>query len=189
MIVKSGLLILTLMSTSVAGNWPGWRGPTGDGVASDDKAPLKWSVEKDLKWKVKVPRKGHATPVIWEDALFLVTAIEETGERILIRMDRKSGEVVWKKTVLEAPMLLLLLGICFLRGALEGAVEGIGDGEKGGCTGSHRLHPGKTPTRPTREEGLGTGAQLPAQLGINLQNGLPDRCRRITLQGPQGRTA
>ena len=51
---------------------------------SRHKSPLEWSAEKDLKWKVKVPDKGHVSPVIWDEALFLVSADEDTGERILI---------------------------------------------------------------------------------------------------------
>ena len=102
MITKFGLLVLSLVSTGLAGQWPGWRGPTGDGIVPDTKAPLEWSVEKDLKWKVKVPGKGHASPVIWDEALFLVSADEDTGERILMRLNLKSGKTIWKKTVLEA---------------------------------------------------------------------------------------
>ena len=101
---KIGLFILSLASTALAGEWPGWRGPTGDGIVPDSNAPLEWSLEKDLKWKVKVPGKGHASPVIWGDALFLVSADEESGERMLIRLNLKSGKTVWKKIVLEAPI-------------------------------------------------------------------------------------
>ena len=104
MIARTGLLMLSLISGGLASQWPGWRGPTGDGIVTDQNAPLEWSLEKDLKWKITVPGKGHATPAIWDNALFLVSAIEETGERLLMRIDSKSGELVWKKTVLEAPI-------------------------------------------------------------------------------------
>jgi len=98
-------LLWTLgISPLIAGNWPGWRGPTGDGIVEDTKAPLTWSVEKNTLWKVKTPGKGHASPVIWEDALFLVSAEEESGERLLLRLDPATGKTVWKKTVLESPI-------------------------------------------------------------------------------------
>ena len=103
MILKCGLF-LTLVSSVLAGEWPGWRGPTGDGMVADQKAPLSWSVEDDVKWKVKVPGKGHASPVIWGDALFLVTADEKSGERLLMRISLEDGKTVWKQTVLEAPI-------------------------------------------------------------------------------------
>lgn len=73
-------------------------------MVEDETAPLSWSLEKDVLWKVKVPGKGHASPVIWDDALFLVSADEESGERLLMRMDRKTGKVVWKETVLKSPI-------------------------------------------------------------------------------------
>jgi hypothetical protein len=63
-------------------------------MVEDETAPLSWSLEKDVLWKVKVPGKGHASPVIWDDALFLVSADEESGERLLMRMDRKTGKHV-----------------------------------------------------------------------------------------------
>lgn len=103
MMTKATLLMIGLISGCFAGQWPGWRGPTGDGISDDQTAPLSWSLKDHLKWKVKIPGKGHATPVIWDEALFLVSANEASGERNLLRLDRKTGEVVWNKTVLETP--------------------------------------------------------------------------------------
>ena len=56
-------------------NWPQWRGPTANGVALHGNPPIEWDAEKNIKWKVKVPGKGHATPVIWEDKVFILTAV------------------------------------------------------------------------------------------------------------------
>lgn len=104
MITRLTILLAGLSTVAFAGEWPGWRGPTGDGIVTDTNAPLTWSVEKNTQWKVKVPGKGHASPVIWGDALFLVSADEKSGERLLMRLETKSGKTVWKKTVLESPI-------------------------------------------------------------------------------------
>ena len=102
--LKNTVISLSLLANSSAGEWPGWRGPTGDGVVPDEKAPLEWSIEKDVKWKVKIPGKGHASPIIWGDELFLVSADEESGERLLMCLSIKTGKTLWKKTVLESPI-------------------------------------------------------------------------------------
>jgi outer membrane protein assembly factor BamB len=102
--LKNTVIFLSLLANSSAGEWPGWRGPTGDGVVPDEKAPLEWSIEKDVKWKVKVPGKGHASPIIWGDELFLVSADEESGERLLMCLSIKTGKTLWQKTVLESPI-------------------------------------------------------------------------------------
>ncbi len=102
--LKISLLLSCLTSALLADNWPGWRGPTGDGICPDQKAPLEWSLDKNLKWKTKIPGIGHASPVIWGDSIFLVSADEATGERLLLKLDRKTGKAIWKKTVLEAPI-------------------------------------------------------------------------------------
>ena len=102
--MKNTIVLVSLLANSSAGEWPGWRGPTGDGVVSDEKAPLEWSIEKDVNWKVKIPGKGHASPIIWGDELFLVSADEDSGERLLMCLNIKSGKTLWKKTVLESPI-------------------------------------------------------------------------------------
>ncbi|MFT5467975.1 MAG: outer membrane protein assembly factor BamB [Verrucomicrobiales bacterium] len=96
-------ILLTALAASAAENWPGWRGPTGDGISNDPNVPVSWTLEEDTIWKVAVPGIGHASPIIWEDRIYTVTAIEETGERNLLCLDRKTGSTIWKTIVLEAP--------------------------------------------------------------------------------------
>ncbi|QXD22623.1 PQQ-binding-like beta-propeller repeat protein [Opitutia bacterium ISCC 51] len=79
-----------------ASNWPQFLGPEGLGNAGDQSIPLEFNADKNLLWKVKVP-KGNASPIIWGDQIFL-TAFE--GEsRIMMAIDRRTGSVLWKKTV------------------------------------------------------------------------------------------
>ena len=55
--------------------WPQWRGPLATGVAPEADPPLEWSETKNVKWKAKIPGQGTATPVIWGDRVFILTAI------------------------------------------------------------------------------------------------------------------
>ncbi|MDP1561285.1 MAG: PQQ-like beta-propeller repeat protein [Pirellulaceae bacterium] len=63
-------------ATKAQQNWHQWRGPNGDGTASHSNPPSEWNETKNLQWKVKLPGKGSGTPVIWEDRIYLMTAIE-----------------------------------------------------------------------------------------------------------------
>src|SRR5687767_9275545 len=56
------------------GHWPQWRGPFFNGMAYGD-APTTWSDTSNVKWKTEIPGKGHSTPVVWGDRIFLTTAI------------------------------------------------------------------------------------------------------------------
>jgi outer membrane protein assembly factor BamB len=60
---------------TAAQNWPQWRGPTCDGVSTTAHPPTEWSEEKNIKWKVKIPGTGSATPIVWGDKVFIETAI------------------------------------------------------------------------------------------------------------------
>ncbi len=61
-------------------NWPQWRGPLGNGVAPAANPPTTWSETNNVRWKVKLPGKGLATPVIWDNQVFIQTAIP-TGKK------------------------------------------------------------------------------------------------------------
>lgn len=61
--------------TDARGQWPQWRGPLATGSAPAADPPLEWSETKNVKWKVKIPGQGTATPVVWDDRVFILTAI------------------------------------------------------------------------------------------------------------------
>lgn len=108
-------------------NWPQWRGPYANGIASAGDPPVEWNENKNVKWKVQIPGKGHATPVIWDDQIILLSAVQsdtrvETGEPaddqqanqwmsptstdyihqfVVISVDRNSGKIRWQTTVRE----------------------------------------------------------------------------------------
>jgi len=85
-----GLLILALLLPVCAGraaaspseqnNWPQWRGPLATGVAPSANPPLAWSETNNIKWKVKIPGNGSATPIVWDKFVFIQTAIP-TGKK------------------------------------------------------------------------------------------------------------
>ncbi len=55
--------------------WPQWRGPNFDGVAPIGNPPIEWSETRNVAWKVEIPGSGYATPVIWEDRIFILSAV------------------------------------------------------------------------------------------------------------------
>ena len=61
-------------------NWAQWRGPDGLGIAAGTSYPDEWSADKNVAWKIPVEGRGHSTPVIWGDHLFLTTSIK--GEQV-----------------------------------------------------------------------------------------------------------
>lgn len=70
------LLPLNLFSSeNYQDNWPGWRGPDCNGVARGNP-PIEWSESKNIKWKIPIPGLGQSTPIIWDNQLFITTAIE-----------------------------------------------------------------------------------------------------------------
>jgi outer membrane protein assembly factor BamB len=62
-------------------NWPTWRGPQETGLALDAKPPTTWSETENLSWKVELPGPGHATPVIWGDRIFVLSAVSASSTK------------------------------------------------------------------------------------------------------------
>ncbi len=56
-------------------NWPQWRGPGANGVAPYGNPPVEWSENKNIKWKIEIPGKSHATPIVWNDLIFVLSAV------------------------------------------------------------------------------------------------------------------
>jgi len=103
-------------------HWPQWRGPQADGVARNCDPPSEWSPSKNVKWKIPIPGEGSATPIIWKNQIFVVTAIEterivttppQADERaktqppaayykyVVLSLDRRSGEQLWSQVACE----------------------------------------------------------------------------------------
>lgn len=104
------LLVLALIlsggfaQTAAGENWPAWRGPRGDGSSLERCAPTKWSATQNVLWKTEIPGVGHSSPIVWGDRVFTATAIPEKKERALVCLERKTGAILWQKTVLSAPL-------------------------------------------------------------------------------------
>jgi outer membrane protein assembly factor BamB len=71
-------------------NWAQWRGPLNTGVAPHAQPPVQWSERKNIRWKIEVPGKGHSTPIVWGERIFLTTAIPY-GEAVRARLPDRPG--------------------------------------------------------------------------------------------------
>lgn len=99
-----GSLLISSLTTLKAENWPGWRGPNGDGTSSETNLPTQWDSINNVMWKIPVPGIGHGSPIVWEDKIFIVSALPETQERLLLCYNCKDGSLLWKTTVVKAPL-------------------------------------------------------------------------------------
>jgi outer membrane protein assembly factor BamB len=100
-VILAGLLLGT---SARAEEWPAWRGPRLDGTSLDRNIPTKWSETENVVWKTPIPGKGHSSPIVWGDRIFVTTCLEEDGKRELLCLDRSSGKVLWEKEVLTAKL-------------------------------------------------------------------------------------
>lgn len=98
--------ILGFATRGGAENWPGWRGPRGDGSSSDLQVVTNWDAPtgKNIVWKKAIPGTGHASPVVWENRIFLSACLPDEKARILICLDRQTGKRMWRKTVFHGPL-------------------------------------------------------------------------------------
>lgn len=81
-------------------DWPWWRGPQRNGIGADDQdLPLRWSETENVLWKAKVPGRGHASPTVVGNRIFLATADEQQEIQSVVCYDRGQGGVLWKVDV------------------------------------------------------------------------------------------
>src|SRR5713226_8507168 len=98
------VLLLGLASSAPAENWPCWRGPRLDGTSCETNVPIYWSATSNVVWKTELPGSGHASPIVYGERIFTISATTEEQDRLLLCLDRKSGQLLWQRTVLTAPL-------------------------------------------------------------------------------------
>lgn len=88
--------VLTTMAG--AGNWPGFRGPDGNGIAREDHAPLHWGPNEHILWKNPLPGPGNSSPIVLAGRVFVTCAEQQGKKRRLFCYDRKTGTTLWVRT-------------------------------------------------------------------------------------------
>ena len=91
--------VLCLAASSLhASDWPNWRGPTHNGIAAaGEKPPVNWSENSNVEWKVAIPGRGHASPTIVGDRIYLPTADEQKQIQSVLCLARGNGKLIWRK--------------------------------------------------------------------------------------------
>jgi outer membrane protein assembly factor BamB len=109
--------------TEVLRHWPQWRGPLANGVSPHAEPPVHWSETNNIRWKIQLPGKGHSSPIVFGDAVFISAAVP-VGEPqkpvyddapgvhdsvpvthrhqfLALAISRRDGKVLWRKTLQE----------------------------------------------------------------------------------------
>ncbi len=97
---------LFLLAASTAGaaepvrnDWPWWRGPSFNGIAAGPEPPVKWSIDSNIVWKAPVPGRGHSSPIVIGDRVFLATADEKSSKQLMLCFARATGKELWRTVV------------------------------------------------------------------------------------------
>ena len=83
-------------------NWPSWRGPAGNGLAAG-APPVEWAEDKNVAWKTAIPGLGSASPIVWDDRVYILTAIagaaatSDAVDWAVIAYDANDGTEVWRQ--------------------------------------------------------------------------------------------
>jgi hypothetical protein len=99
-----GLAAFLLMSFALDAapvqDWPGWRGPTRDGhAAAGQTAPVKWSETENVVWRAAIRGRGHSSPTVVGNRIYLTTGDVATEEQLVVCFDRATGKQVWETVV------------------------------------------------------------------------------------------
>ncbi|MBS0260834.1 MAG: PQQ-binding-like beta-propeller repeat protein, partial [Planctomycetes bacterium] len=85
-----------LCAAAHAENWPQWRGPRHDGICRETKVPVQFSKTENLLWRLPLPKRAGATPVVWDDHIFLTSPAADDDALLLICANTK-GEILWQQ--------------------------------------------------------------------------------------------
>ena len=91
------LFLAALSLHALAENWPQWRGPSLNGISNEKNLPLHWSTTENIAWKLEMPAKSGATPIVWASNIFLNVA---DGDNLYLWcVDKTRGTPLWKQFI------------------------------------------------------------------------------------------
>ncbi len=112
-----------LPKEALLSQWPAWRGPLANGVAPLANPPIQWSEKQNVRWKIPLPGKGHSTPIVFGDRIFLTAAIPvgdaqppvydqapgthdsvpvtHRHQFVTLAINRSTGAILWRKVLRE----------------------------------------------------------------------------------------
>jgi len=105
-IACSTALALWLSPLAWGENWPGFRGPTRQGVSSEADLPLQWGRDRNVVWKAPVPGSAWSSPIVWEDRIFVTTATNGGAACRVLSLDARTGSVLWDTHVFDQETLM-----------------------------------------------------------------------------------
>ena len=80
-------------------DWPSWRGARGDGIALDQSLPTNWSSSENVVWMAQVPGRGHSSPIVVGDKVFVATADNSQQQQSVVAFNRADGNQLWQTTL------------------------------------------------------------------------------------------
>jgi outer membrane protein assembly factor BamB len=89
------IFVLVFALAAYADNWPQWRGPNLNGISNEKNLPLRWTTTENIVWKLAMPSRTGATPIIWGNRVFLNVA--DGDDLQLWCVDKAKGMPIWKK--------------------------------------------------------------------------------------------
>ena len=111
MITYRTFIVAVVCFSSLSGHaaadadWPTWRGPTADGHAvAGQTLPVKWSETENVVWRAAVRGRGHSTPIVVGDHVYLTSADETKQEQFVLCYDRASGKQHWETIIHRGPL-------------------------------------------------------------------------------------
>ncbi len=88
-------------NSSLAENWPCFRGPSRQGISHEKDIPVEWSQTSNILWKRPIPGEGWSSPIVFDDRVFVTAATDGGASFHLLCLDRMNGNVLWDKEVLR----------------------------------------------------------------------------------------
>ncbi|NDA69111.1 MAG: serine/threonine protein kinase, partial [Verrucomicrobia bacterium] len=95
LLLTSALTLATAL-LGHAENWANWRGPLYNGASPEKGLPAKFSKTENVKWVASLPGFSAATPVIYEDKVFVSSGDNQTKKQLALCLDRKTGKELWR---------------------------------------------------------------------------------------------